>query len=127
MLSIKVVAIETYKNLIIELLCSYQSLPDHPPRTLLGFAPKFTPTLGFWHPSFCLGGRDLLGQLPIGRHLSINNVFHFGNFHYDGKNWQLTTLWGLLVALKFFSASFSQKIINIQLYISCKAFICSIV
>ena len=70
---------------------------------------KFAPTLGLLHPSFCPEGRGLLEQLPRGGHLSINSVCHFWNFRYYGRNWQLTTLWGLLVALKFYA--FLKKII----------------
>ena len=73
-----------------------------PPRTSRDLHQKFAPTLGLLHPSFCLGGRDLLGQLPSGGHLSVNDVCHFWNFHYNGKNWRLTTLWALFVALKFY-------------------------
>ena len=29
----------------------------------------------------------LLGQLPNGGHLSINDVCHLWIFHYNGKNW----------------------------------------
>ena len=55
------------------------------------------------------GGEGFVGAGPEGRHLSIN-VCHFLNFHYYSKNWQLTTLWGLLVALKFYA--FFEKIIQ---------------
>ena len=47
---------------------------------------KFAPNPGLLHPSFCPGGRDLLGQLSRGRHLSVNDVCPFWNFHYNGKN-----------------------------------------
>ena len=36
-----------------------------PPRTPRDFHQKFAPTMGLWHPSFCSGGGDLLGKLPI--------------------------------------------------------------
>ena len=42
--------------------------------------------------------------------MSINDFYHFWNFYYNGKNWQLTTLWGLFVALKFYM--FLKKIIQ---------------
>ena len=48
---------------------------SHPPRIPGNLHQKFDPT--FLHPSFCLGGGDLLGQLPRGGHLSINDVCHF--------------------------------------------------
>ena len=31
-----------------------------------------------------------------------NDFCHFWNFHYNGKNWRLTTPWSLFVALKFY-------------------------
>ena len=34
--------------------------------------------------------------------MPINDFYHFWNFHYNGKKWQLRTLWGLFVALKFY-------------------------
>ena len=83
----------------------------HPPRTPGDLHQTFSPTLGILHPSFCPGGGDLLGQLPRGGHLSINDVCHFWNFRYNGRNWRLTILWGLLVALKFYT--FLKKIIQI--------------
>ena len=52
----------------------------------------------------------LLGQLPRGGHLSINDVCHLWIFHYNGKNWRLKTLWDLLVALKFYM--FLKKIVK---------------
>ena len=74
---------------------------------------RFAPTLGLLHASFCPGGGDLLGKLQRGEHLSINDFSHFWNFHYDGKNWRLTTLWGLLVALKFYVLK--RKSFNLRL------------
>ena len=71
---------------------------------------KFAPALGLWHPSFCPVGGHLLGQLPRGGHLSINDFCHFWNFHYNGKNWRLTGLWGLFVALKVYT--FLKQIIQ---------------
>ena len=52
----------------------------------------------------------LLGKLPRGGHLSVNDVSHLWIFHYNGRNLRLTTLWDLLVALKF--CKFSKKIIK---------------
>ena len=52
--------------------------------------------------SFYPGGGGLLKQLPRGGHLSINDARYFWNFHYNGRNWRLTTPWGLLIALKFY-------------------------
>ena len=46
----------------------------------------------------------------MGRVLSINDVCHFWNFHFDGRNWGLTTLRGLLVALKFYT--FLKKMVQ---------------
>ena len=40
----------------------------------------------------------------------MNDFCNFWNFHYNGKNWRLTTLLGLLVALKFYM--FKKKIIQ---------------
>ena len=42
--------------------------------------------------------------------MSVNDFCHFSNFHYDGKNWQLTTHCGLFVALRFYT--FMKKIIQ---------------
>ena len=73
----------------------------------------FVPTLGRLRPSFCLRARNFWGQLPRGGHLSVNDVCHFWSFHYNGKNWRLTTLWGLLVALKFYT--FLRKLFSLRL------------
>ena len=83
-----------------------------PPHTLRDFHQKFAPTLWLSHPSICPRGGDLLGQLLRGGHWSINDVC-FWNFCYNGKNWQLTTLWGLLVSMKFYT--FLKKIIQSQI------------
>ena len=51
---------------------------NHPPEHPEDLHQKFAPTLGLLHPSFCPGeGGDLSGQLPMGGHLSINDVCHF--------------------------------------------------
>ena len=42
--------------------------------------------------------------------MSINDFCHFWNFHYNGKNWRLTALWGLFVALKVYT--FLKQIIQ---------------
>ena len=63
---------------------------------------KFAPTLGLLHSSFCQGGRDLLGQLLRGQHWSVHDVHDVWNFRYNGWDWQLTTLWDLMFALKFY-------------------------
>ena len=42
----------------------------------------------------------------------MNDFCHFWNFHYNGKNWRLTTLWGLFVALKF---CFKRKLFNLKI------------
>ena len=85
----------------------------HPQRTPGDLHQKFAPAVGLLHPNFCPVGGDLLRQLLRGGHLSINDVCHFRNFHYNGKNWRLSTLWGLLVALKFYT--FLKKIIQSQM------------
>ena len=84
-----------------ELYAAISFCHNHPPAHPRDLHQKFAPTLGLLHPSFCLGGGDLLGQLPRGGHLSINDVCHFWSFQYNGYNFRLTTLWGLLVALNF--------------------------
>ena len=81
-----------------------------PPRTPWDLHQKRAPT-GLLHPSFCIlafapGGRGLLGKVSRGGYLSINDVCHFLNFHYNGKNWLLTTLW----SLQFYT--FLKKIIQ---------------
>ena len=71
-----------------------------PPRAPPGICTKSLPLpWGFCIQAFARGGEDLLGQLPRGGLLSINDVCHVwkffpGNFHYiyNGKNWRLTTL-----------------------------------
>ena len=42
--------------------------------------------------------------------MSINDFCHFWDFHYNGKNWRLTALWGLFVALKVYT--FLKQIIQ---------------
>ena len=42
--------------------------------------------------------------------MSINDFCHFWNFHYNGKNWRLTALWGSFVALKVYT--FLEQIIQ---------------
>ena len=54
-----------------------------PPLTTGDLHQKFAPTLGLLHPSFCRGGGNLLGQLPRGGHLSINDVCHFWNLQWQ--------------------------------------------
>ena len=85
-----------------------------PPRTPGDLHQKFAPTLGLLHPSFCLGAWILLGLLPRGGHLSINDFCDFWNFHYNGKNWRLTTLWGLFVALKFYVLKENYSILRLN-------------
>ena len=98
---------------IVIMQVSILSITTSPPPTHPGICTKTSPPS--W--AFCIqafaqggGGGDVLGQLPRGGHLSINDVCHFWNFHYNGKNWWLTTLRGLLVALKFYT--FLKKIIR---------------
>ena len=42
--------------------------------------------------------------------MSVNDFWNFWNFRYHRKNWQLTTLLGLFVAMKFYM--FLKKIIQ---------------
>ena len=44
--------------------------------------------------------------------MSVNDFCDFWNFHYNGKNWLLTTLWGLFVVLKF---CFKGKLFNLKI------------
>ena len=46
----------------------------------------------------------------MGGHLSINDFSHFWNFHYNCKNWRLTSHWGSFFVLKFYM--FFKKIIQ---------------
>ena len=80
------------------------------PRTPGIGTKHFSPPLGFCIQDFSRGGGDLLGQLLTGGHLSVNDVCHFWNFHYNGKNCRLITLCGLLIALTF--CTFLKKIIQ---------------
>ena len=85
---------------------SINFIHNHPPVHPRGFAP----TLGLLHPNFCPGGFVVVAR----GHLSINDVCHVSNFHYNGRNWRLTTLWGLLVALKFYT--FLKEVIQSTLH-----------
>ena len=44
----------------------------------------------------------------------MNDFCHFWNFHSDGKNWRLTTLLGLFVALKFYVLKESYSILRLD-------------
>ena len=85
-------------------LCSCQFCHNHPSSTHpWGFAPKICPHPGaFLHPSFCPGRRRFVGVAPKGQAFVYKQFLPLLNFHYNGKNWQLTTLSGLFVALKFY-------------------------
>ena len=74
----------------------------HPPAHPREFAPKICCHPAAFASSFCSGGGDLLGQLPRGGHLSINDVCHIWNFHYNGKNWRPTTLGGFTCCSEIF-------------------------
>ena len=91
-------------------LCSYQSfaITIPLPRTPGNLHQKFAPTLGLLHPSFCPGG--FVGAAPERWAFVYKRCLPFSNFHYNGKFLQLTTLWGLLVAPKFYT--FLKKIIQ---------------
>ena len=43
----------------------------------------------------------------------MNDFCYFWNFNYNGKNWRLTTLWDLFVALKFYV--FKRKLFNLKI------------
>ena len=93
---------DSRQNPVAPLLFNF--IHNHPPvHTPQDLHQKFAPTpWGIYVVAFA-GGRDLLGQLPRGGHWYVHDVSHFWNFRYNGRNWQLTTLWGLLVALKFYT------------------------
>ena len=57
------------------------------------------------HPSFCQGGEAGIcwgSSQGVGIGLSVHDVCDVWNFCYNGRNWQLTTLWDLIVVLKFY-------------------------
>ena len=72
-------------KLLTQVSISSITIPP-PPAHPRGFAPNVYP-----HPG------------AFACYLSTNNFCHFWNFHYNGKNWQLTALWGLFVALKAYT------------------------
>ena len=75
-----------------------------PPCTPRDLPKKFLLTLTLLHHSFCPGGgREFVEVVPKGQAFSINDVCHFWNFNHHGRNWRLTTLWGLFVALKLYT------------------------
>ena len=86
---------------------------NHPPAHPLGFAPKTCPHLFLYTHFFGFCIQAVAREAGIcwaaleGRHLSINDVCHFFEIFIIMR---LTTLWGLLVALKFYT--FSKKIIQ---------------
>ena len=66
-----------------------------PPRTPEDLHRKFAPTLGLLLGGG--GGGDLFGFF-------YKRFLPFWNFHHNGKNnWRLRRLWGLFVALKFYT------------------------
>ena len=78
---------------------------NHPPVHPRGLDQKFSSTLGLLHPSFSPGGGGGRGFVGI--------AHHFWNFHYNGKNWRLTTLLGFICCseiLCFKTKLFSLKI-----------------
>ena len=75
-----------------------------------GFAPKICPTLGLLHPRFFPGAGHFWGS-SRGAGICLQTIFaNFWNFHDNGKNWRLTALWGLFVALKVYT--FLKQIIQ---------------
>ena len=69
-----------------------------PPCASPGICTENLPPLwGFCILIFVLGAGILLGYVPRGGHLSINDFCHFWNFHYNRKNWRQTTLRGYLL------------------------------
>ena len=73
---------------------------------------NFAPTLGLCILPFARS-RRFVRIAPERGHFSINHFCHFWNFHYNGKNWRLTTLWDLFIDLKFYM--FLKKIIQSQI------------
>ena len=88
------------QEFLIDAIAGINFIHNHPPRTPGDLHQKFAPTMGLLHTSFCLGG--FVGIAPEGRAFVKNDFCHFWNFHHNDKNWRLTTLWGLFVALKFY-------------------------
>ena len=67
----------------------------HPQR----FTPKICPNLWLLHPSFCSGGICWGSSREAG--ICLQKIFAIFEIFNNGKNWRLTTLWGLFVALNF--------------------------
>ena len=109
---------------------------------------NFAPPWGFCILAFAQGWGYVGIAISRGGHLSINNFYHFWisiinlkipwNFliyscqvfnNYESSNYKKNLEWTKIQNIFFvqFQALFSQKIINIHLYISYKAFICSVV
>ena len=76
---------------------------NHPLRTPGICIKNLPPLWRFRILAFARGGGGFVGVVPEGRAFSINNFCHFWNFHHYGRNWRLTTLWGLFVALKLYT------------------------
>ena len=53
---------------------------NHPPAHPRGFAPKFVPTLGLLHPSFCPGVRGFVGVASEGRAFVYKRFLPFLEF-----------------------------------------------
>ena len=74
-----------------------------PPRTPGICTKNLPPPWGFCILAFAPGGGGNCWDSSRGAGiclLTISAIFWI--FHYNGKNWRLTTLWGLFVALKFY-------------------------
>ena len=98
-------------NRLMQVSISSITIPRAPPEICTKHLP---PPWGFCILAFARGGGggDLLGLLLRGGHLSVNDFCYFWNFHYNGKNWRLTTLWGLFVSLKFYVLKENYSILD---------------
>ena len=75
------------------------TIPPARSRTHRDLHQKFAPTWGFFILVFARG--EFVGVAPERRAFVYERFLPFWNFQYNGKNWRLTTLWGLFVALNF--------------------------
>ena len=66
---------------------------------------KFAPTRALLHPIFCQGaGREFVGVVPKGAGMFYKTIFAiFRIFIIMVADQQMTTLWGLFVALKLYT------------------------
>ena len=79
---------------------------NHPPRAHSGICTKnLPPPWGFCIQAFAWGGGGFVGEAPEGWAFVWNDVCHFWNFHYNGKNWRLTQHFGVYLLLWNFICS----------------------